>query len=121
MVDNLSKSRRSWNMSRIKGTRTKPEIRVRKALYSKGLRYKIRSSIVGKPDIVFMKKRIALFVQGCFWHQHGCKNSTIPKTNSLFWESKLNSNRQRDCKVYSELLSKDWNVYICGSAKSNLS
>lgn len=83
---------------------------VRKTLWSKGLRYRINYPITGKPDIVFTKKKIAIFVHGCFWHQHGCKNSVIPKTNTTFWREKLNGNKVRDKEVVNILRKEGWNI-----------
>lgn len=63
---------------------------------------------MGKPDLVFLKLKIAIFVHGCFWHQHGCKNSTLPKTNIDFWEKKLRSNLERDKDVRKKLSDEGW-------------
>src|SRR5437868_14589153 len=99
-MEKLSPERRSWNMSRIREKNTSPELMVRKFLTSKGLRYRLHSSkVFGKPDIIFPSKHIAVFIHGCFWHQHGCKNSTVPKSNTDFWVQKLRSNVVRDKKV----------------------
>lgn len=96
---------RSENMARIAGSNTKPEIYLRKILWSNGIRYRINYIILpGKPDIYVATSRTAIFVNGCFWHMHhGCKFSTIPKTNTLFWSDKLHGNVSRDLRVYEEL------------------
>lgn len=110
-------------MSRIKGKNTKPELLLRSYLHNLGFRYRIHSSIVGKPDLVFPKRKVAVFVHGCFWHQHGCKNSVIPKSNIKFWEKKLNSNLNRD-KYVKELLKRErWTVVVMWECeiKSNIS
>lgn len=99
-------------MSRIRSSNTKPEIKVRKYLYSKGFRYRIKYDIEGKPDIVFPKKKIAIFINGCFWHHHGCKNSVIPKSNVLFWENKIKANIKRDKIINETLCRKGWHVEI---------
>ena len=98
-------------MSRIKSKNTVPELLVRQFLYENGLRYRVNYHLVGKPDIVFIRKRIAIFVHGCFWHVHGCKNSTTPKSNRQFWYKKLMSNKVRDKKIKSELKNRGWKFY----------
>lgn len=98
-------------MSRIKSADTGPERSVRKFLYKNGFRYRINYHITGKPDIVFPGKRIAVFVNGCFWHRHGCRNSVMPKTNRVFWRKKLSANVSRDKKVEKILKKEGWSVY----------
>jgi DNA mismatch endonuclease (patch repair protein) len=94
-------------MSRIKGKNTGLEIRVRKALWAKGLRYRLGFNIPGKPDLVFLSDRIAVFIDGCFWH--GCPlHSTKPKTNKDFWHKKLQGNIERDRKVNHQLQEIGW-------------
>jgi len=111
-MDRLSAERRSWNMSRIRSKDTGPEIKLRKYLYSCGLRYRIRSKLPGKPDIVINKKT-AIFVNGCFWHCHeGCNNFRVPKTRSDFWAAKLGGNVQRDKSNYSKLEAEGIKVLI---------
>ncbi|MEJ1414259.1 MAG: very short patch repair endonuclease [Candidatus Sedimenticola sp. (ex Thyasira tokunagai)] len=96
-------------MSKIKGKNTKPEITFRKALWALGLRYHLRSSLPGKPDIVFKGKKLAVFVDGCFWH--GCpEHGTSPKTNVEFWAKKIAANKERDKKVDHKLRSLGWSV-----------
>lgn len=92
---------RSENMSRIKGTDTKPEIYLRKLLWHRGIRYRTNyPDLAGKPDIYVTKNKTAIFVNGCFWHMHeGCKLSSIPKTNKEFWEEKLTRNAERDKEI----------------------
>ena len=111
-MDTISRQRRSWNMSKIKGKNTKPEQVVRSFLHSKGLRYRIHYKLSGRPDIVFPSKRIAVFVHGCFWHQHGCKNTTIPKTNTRFWKEKLSTNVNRDKNNIKKLSDQGWNALV---------
>src|SRR6266446_9314751 len=98
MADKLSVGRRSWNMSRIKSRDTNPELSVRRSLHRLGYRYRLhRNNLPGKPDIVLPKHRIAIFVHGCFWHQHsGCIDCSKPKTNAKYWGPKLLANVQRD-------------------------
>lgn len=111
-MDVMSKKQRSRNMSLIKSKNTRPELIVRKYLFGKGLRYRINYNIHGTPDIVFPGKKIAIFVHGCFWHLHGCKYSTIPKTNTAFWENKLSKNKKRDKGTKDKLIAEGWDVYI---------
>jgi len=112
MADVHSKEVRSFNMSKIKGKNTKPEILVRKYLFSKGLRYRLYSkTLPGKPDIVLPKYKTVIFVNGCFWHGHeGCRYFVIPKTRTDFWINKININVQND-RVVSQLLEgMGWRV-----------
>ena len=106
---------RSAQMSRIRGRDTKPEMRVRHALHAAGFRYRLHArDLPGKPDIVFRSRRIALFVHGCFWHQHpdiNCKLSRMPKSKLDFWRPKLEGNRLRDEKNRFELESRGWTVF----------
>lgn len=111
-MDNLNKNTRSWNMSRIPSTNTHPEIAIRKELFSKGYRYRKYVNLKGRPDICFGPKRLLVFVNGCFWHVHGCKNSTFPHTNSAFWKAKLMTNKKRDKKTYLTLKKLGWKVLV---------
>lgn len=110
MADVLTKKQRSYCMSQIKGKDTQPEIILRKALSSAGLKgYRLHYKLIGKPDIVFPKKKIAIFIDGCFWHK--CPKCFIsPETNKSFWRKKIDSNVRRDGIVNSELKSKGWKV-----------
>ena len=99
-------------MSRIKGKDTSLEIRVRSYLYSKGYRYRIHYNIAGKPDIVFPSKKVAIFINGCFWHMHGCKLSSIPSTRHEFWFGKLSTNKRRDETNYEKLKDENWKVIV---------
>ncbi len=113
MADKLSAEKRSWNMSRIKGRDTKPEIAVRSLLHGMGYRFRLqRKDLPGKPDIVLPKYKMAIFVHGCFWHAHGCKDSGIPKTNTEFWQKKLADNVQRDARKQQELQDSGWHVLV---------
>jgi DNA mismatch endonuclease (patch repair protein) len=101
---------RSWNMSRVPSKNTLLEVMVRRYLYSNGFRYRIKNTLPGRPDIIFPKKKIAVFVNGCFWHMHGCKLSNLPKTNIEFWLKKLTGNRIRDMETEFKLTSEGWKV-----------
>ena len=97
MTDHLSPSKRSWNMSRIRSKNTKPELIVRKVLHNSGIRYRLHArNLPGKPDLSNKSKNFAIFVNGCFWHQHkGCKRASIPKSNTDYWIPKLEKNVNR--------------------------
>lgn len=111
-MDRITKSRRSWNMSKIRSSDTKPEMKLRKFLYGRGYRYRIHYKITGKPDIAFPRQKIAIFIHGCFWHQHGCEISAIPKTNTAFWYNKLTENSKRDRKNIISLRRIGWHIKI---------
>ena len=105
---------RSRTMRAVKSKDTAPELIVRKFLHSKGLRYLLHDRrLPGTPDLVFPRYRVALFVNGCFWHQHvGCKRSKRPKTNSEYWNKKLDKNIERDL-IHKVALEEDgWKVLI---------
>jgi DNA mismatch endonuclease (patch repair protein) len=94
-------------MSRIKGQGTKPEKLLRKALWSVGLRYRIKNKLPGRPDIIFPSEKVAVFVDGCFWH--ACpKHMTWPKNNADFWRRKVERNVERDREVEAELERLGW-------------
>ena len=111
-MDIISKEKRSWNMSRIKGSDTKPELYVRSFLHRNGFRFRVnRKDLPGKPDIVLPKYNTVVFVDGCFWHRHaGCKFAYSPKSNTKFWEKKFRDNKQRDELVNTELAQSNWKV-----------
>jgi DNA mismatch endonuclease (patch repair protein) len=112
MADVHSKQTRSYNMSRVKGKDTKPEMLVRKFLFSKGYRYRLHvKDLPGKPDIVLPKYKTVIFVNGCFWHGHeGCKYYVIPKTRTEWWLQKINSNKQRDSDNFHRLSETNWKI-----------
>jgi DNA mismatch endonuclease (patch repair protein) len=108
-MDVLSPRQRSHCMSRIRGAHTKPEMVLRKALWSAGLRYRLHPKVMGRPDVAFKTARVAVFCDGCFWH--GCpEHSVKPKTNNSFWSAKLAKNKARDEKVVSALEAEGWTV-----------
>lgn len=114
MADVHSEEIRSYNMSRVRSTNTKPEILVRKFLFSKGLRFKLYDKkLPGKPDIILPKYRTLIFIHGCFWHGHeNCKYSSIPKTRTEFWFEKIESNKRRDELTIEKLKDSGWNVLV---------
>ena len=112
MADILSKTQRSYNMSRIRGKNTKPEILVRKGLHACGFRFRLHNKkLPGSPDIVLPKYGVAIMVNGCFWHGHkGCRFATRPKSNVEFWETKIARNRHRDEITTAHLEALGWHV-----------
>lgn len=111
MADNMTPDVRSHVMSRIRARNTRPELYVRKAVWSRGFRYRLHvRRLPGVPDLVFAKYRISLFVHGCFWHQHGCKKSRRPSSNRDYWEKKLDGNINRDMQNQARLRQLGWNV-----------
>lgn len=119
MADVHTKEQRSYNMSRIKGKDTKPEMLVRRFLHANGYRYKLNNkTLPGKPDIVLPKYKTVIFVHGCFWHGHkNCKYAGIPKTRTEWWLNKINGNKANDSKKKLLLKKQKWNVitiWECG-------
>ena len=114
MADTLTKEKRSWNMSRIKGKDTQVEVKVRKYLFSKGFRYRKNvTDLPGKPDIVLPKYKTVVFIHGCFWHRHpGCKYSYTPKSNIEFWEKKFSANIKNDGIKRKQLEDDGWRVIV---------
>ena len=112
MTDIKSPADRSRNMAAIKGKDTKPEMIVRKYLFSRGLRFRVQvRKLPGTPDIVLPKYKTAIFVNGCFWHGHeGCKYFRLPKSNVEFWKEKIERNIERDRESLQALLDSGWKV-----------
>lgn len=114
MADSLTPEQRSRNMASISGKNTKPELTVRKFLFSNGFRYRLhRKDLPGNPDVVLPGHRTAIFINGCYWHRHpGCKLAYSPKSNVEFWEEKFRGNVERDHRNYAKLCETGWNVLI---------
>ena len=114
MSDVLTPTQRHRCMSRIRCKATKPEMAVRRWLWTHGYRYRLNvKSVPGKPDIVMRRYRTAIFVNGCFWHGHeGCSKFVMPKSNTAFWEAKIARNRERDRLNYDILLQNGWQVIV---------
>ena len=114
MTDVHDKKTRSYNMSRIKSKGTKPEILVRKYLFSKGFRYRLNvKNLPGKPDIVLAKYKTVLFIHGCFWHGHeNCRYFVIPKTRTEWWINKITHNKILDVENSAKLKANGWNVLV---------
>ncbi|MBF6645524.1 very short patch repair endonuclease [Chryseobacterium indologenes] len=124
MTDVHSKEIRSYNMSKIKGKDTKPEILVRKFLFAEGFRYRLHSKkLPGTPDIVLNKYKTVVFIHGCFWHGHNnCKYYVIPKTKTEWWLEKIEKNKANDKANIVKLEQKGWKVIIvweCGLKLKN--
>lgn len=113
MSDNHTKEIRSYNMSRIRSTNSKPEETVRKYLFSHGFRYrKNLASLPGKPDIVLPKYKTVIFVNGCFWHMHDCNRFVWPSSNQEYWRSKILKNVERDALNHLLLENMGWKVIV---------
>jgi|TARA_B110000116_G_C16737642_1_gene536881 DNA mismatch endonuclease (patch repair protein) len=114
MVDNLTPEKRTEVMKSIISEGTKPELVLRRFLFAEGFRYrKNYKKLPGRPDIVFIKKKIAIFVHGCFWHQHkNCKITNKPRSNTLFWKEKFAKNLERDKRNQKDLREMGWNTIV---------
>lgn len=111
MADSLSREARSRLMSRVRSRNTRPELYVRRAVWSAGFRYRLHvKKLPGTPDLALRKYRTVVFVQGCFWHQHGCAKSKRPSSNREFWDLKLDSNMARDTRDRMRLEELGWIV-----------
>lgn len=114
MTDKIPEERRSWNMSRIRSKGMKPEMIVRRLVHGMGYRYRLhRNDLPGKPDLVFGPRRKAIFVHGCFWHQHSdpaCKIARIPKSKLDYWTPKLSRNVERDWQHQAQMEDQGWRV-----------
>ena len=113
MVDHISPERRSWLMSRVKAKHTSPELRVRRAAHRIGLRFRLHPNLPGKPDLVFPRRRIAVFVHGCFWHRHdNCQKASLPKSRTEYWSDKFRQNVARDRRNTAALEQMGWKVIV---------
>jgi DNA mismatch endonuclease (patch repair protein) len=117
MADIVSEAQRSYIMSRIRSSNTKPELLVRKILHGLGYRFTVNGpknkKLPGSPDVVLPKYNTVVFVHGCFWHGHeSCRTSHIPKSRTEFWEKKIGRNKARDAKNEAEVGELGWNVVV---------
>ncbi len=112
MADIFTEDQRHEVMSRVVSKGTRPEKKVRQALFSSGFRYRVNvRTLPGTPDIVLPKYRTVIFVNGCFWHGHkGCKYYTVPETNVEFWVEKVRKNKERDALNNQRLESLSWGI-----------
>lgn len=116
-MDRIDAERRSENMKRIRSTETRPELHVRKLVRNLGYSgYRLhRKDLPGKPDIAFIGRRKAIFVHGCFWHQHpdpGCLDGRLPKSRQEYWLPKLERNQKRDATAFKQLVEAGWTVLV---------
>lgn len=112
-MDRITKEQRSELMSKIRGRDTTPELQVRRHLFAQGWRFRVCDRrLPGKPDIVIPKARTIVDVRGCFWHRHGCRDSTMPKSNIPFWMEKWSKNVLRDIRNEKAWREAGWNVLI---------
>ena len=113
MADTKTPAERSENMSRIRSTNTKPEEIVRKYLFKHGFRYRKNDKrYPGKPDVVLPKYRTIIFVNGCFWHMHGCSRSRLPLSNQEYWKPKIERNIERDAENKRSLEAAGWKIIV---------
>ncbi len=120
MADTVSEKRRSEIMSHIKSKNTKIELLVRKELFARGFRYRVNyKALPGKPDIVFTKQKVAVFIHGCFWHGHeaGCRYSHIPQSRKEYWEPKIARTKERDQQHMEWLAQNGWRVLVFWECK----
>ena len=117
MADTVDKKTRTRMMASVKNKNTSPELNIRKALFSKGIRYRLHDrKLPGSPDLVFPKYKAVIFIHGCFWHNHNCKHGRLPITNRAFWENKLHGNAKRDQQIVDKLHSLGWRtrvIWLC--------
>lgn len=113
-MDTLTREERSERMSRVRSRDTKPEVELRRLVWSLGYRYrKNRGDVVGRPDIAFLARQRAIFLHGCFWHRHDCPaGRRAPKSRTEFWNEKFDQNVLRDSRVRRELRSHGWHALI---------
>ena len=111
-MDVHDKATRSYNMSQIRSKNTKPEVRLRKLLWLCGMRgYRLNAKLPGKPDIVFARAKLAIFIDGCFWHGcPSCGDGRAPSSNTLYWSEKRRKNQERDARRTRELEEMGWTV-----------
>jgi len=116
MADTITPVCRSENMRRIRSKNMTPELEVRRLLFRMGYRYRLHARLLpGHPDIIFQKHKPAIFVHGCFWHQHGapnCKITRLPKSRLDYWLPKLERNKQRDLESIAFLKHMGWKVCV---------
>lgn len=113
-MDKLTPERRSANMRQIRSQNTSPELSLRRILHRLGYRFRLhRKDLPGKPDLVFPARKKAIFVHGCFWHQHsGCREGRVPGSRPEYWGPKLLRNQQRDAAAQAALKQQGWHCLV---------
>lgn len=112
-MDIVDRTTRSRMMRSVKQRDTRPEMSLRSALFSSGLRYRLHSrALPGTPDLVFHARKCAIFVHGCYWHRHTCKYATVPKSNVEFWTAKFSANKRRDTNSVRALEEMGWRTLV---------
>ncbi len=112
-MDIVDKDTRSRMMAAVRSKDTAPEVSLRHALFRDGYRYRLhRKDLPGKPDMVFPKHHAVVFINGCFWHHHGCRETNIPASRRAWWQRKLGQNRQRDATVLTKLHEAGWRTLV---------
>ncbi len=112
-MDTVDKATRSRIMASVRRRDTGPEILLRHSLHRLGFRYRLNCrNLPGSPDIVFPRLRTVIFVHGCFWHAHGCRETTVPSTRNRFWREKFRANKKRDKRKSGLLLAAGWRVLV---------
>ena len=121
MGHHLTAAKRSQHMRKIRKTDTKPELQVRRVAHRLGYRFRLhRRDLPGTPDLVFPRLRKAIFVNGCFWHQHtGCPLARLPKSRQEYWLPKLKRNQERDKAANSDLEQRGWSVEVIWECETN--
>jgi DNA mismatch endonuclease, patch repair protein len=113
MTDRVTKEKRSWMMSRVKGRDTAPERAVRTVLHKMGFRFRLHDKkLPGKPDLIFPARCKVIFVHGCFWHGHSCGRGALPSTNRAFWKEKISANKSRDKHNRIALTNAGWDSLV---------
>jgi DNA mismatch endonuclease (patch repair protein) len=113
MADNRTPEQRAATMRAVKSKDTGPEWTVRRLLHRLGYRYRLHvKDLPGKPDLVFPRRRLALFVHGCFWHGHGCRIGQLPKSRLDYWRPKIDANAKRDRRKKAALVAAGWRVAV---------
>lgn len=113
-MDTVSQEKRSKIMSAVRGKNTRAELLVRRYLWSHGIRYRVYpKDLPGKPDIVILRCKLAIFIHGCFWHGHNdCNRGQLPKSRFEYWKPKIEANKSRDYQIEKELNEKGWQQLI---------
>lgn len=112
-MDVLTPAQRQLNMSRIRSRDTQPELLIRRGLHAQGFRYRLHQrQLPGRPDLVLARHRTVVFVNGCFWHSHGCHMSRMPETRREYWQPKLDRTMQRDRDAIHALHAAGWRTVL---------